>query len=133
MNASVRVMRSYDYCQFEVALNDDDLVFDEVNELRKQAAILVDEAVRQYKIAKKKEQDRDWKHSSIERVLDKKKIIEAKPQNEWTIEETALMRSYADDEFWKIVYEDDYYYEYDAERDHHFSMLEKFKGVVINP
>lgn len=50
---SVRVMRSFDYCHFEVCLSTDERVtLDEVDCMRKEAARLVDKAVEQYKIAK---------------------------------------------------------------------------------
>lgn len=53
MHASVKVMRSYDYCHFEVSLSIDDAATDaDVDELRKRAARLVDKAVRQYVLAK---------------------------------------------------------------------------------
>lgn len=54
--ASVRILRSHDYCHFEVALstthNGVTLQPGEVDELRKTAARLADKAVEQYKIAK---------------------------------------------------------------------------------
>jgi hypothetical protein len=54
--ASVKVMRSHDYCHFEVALSatiDDGLERPvQVDELRKTAARLADKAVEQYKVAK---------------------------------------------------------------------------------
>lgn len=49
ISASVKVMRSHDYCHFEVQLSNTDLdSLDEVDELRKSAARLVDKAVDQY-------------------------------------------------------------------------------------
>ncbi len=54
MNASVKVMRSYDYCHFEVALSIDDAASDtDVDQLRKRAQRLADKAVEQYKVAKR--------------------------------------------------------------------------------
>jgi len=56
MGASVKVMRSYDYCHFEVALLVEPsagLGDDDVNELRKRAARLADKAVEQYQQARK--------------------------------------------------------------------------------
>ncbi len=53
MSASVKVMRSYDYCHFEICIGDDDAKTDgQIDELRKRAARLADKAVEQYKIAK---------------------------------------------------------------------------------
>ena len=65
--ASVKVMRSYDFCHFEVSLssvNDGEISSVEVDELRKEAARLADKAVEQYKIAKKLTEFKDnnsWK------------------------------------------------------------------------
>lgn len=51
--ATVKVMRSYDYCHFEVCLSSSSASTpDAVDGLRKQAARLADKAVDQYRIAK---------------------------------------------------------------------------------
>lgn len=57
-SAGVKVMRSHDYCHFEVALtsnllglNSDEMTL-AVDDLRKTAARLADKAVDQYKVAK---------------------------------------------------------------------------------
>ncbi|OGF05224.1 MAG: hypothetical protein A2W00_04565 [Candidatus Eisenbacteria bacterium RBG_16_71_46] len=79
--ATVKIMRSYDYCHFEVQLgSDENLTLEEINDLRKQAALLVDEAVRQYKIAKKKEQARTQHEWETERLLERIQAIERKPE-----------------------------------------------------
>lgn len=130
MQASVKVMRSYDYCHFEVILTDECKDLDAVNELRKQAAILVDDAVRQYRVCKSKESARQSKEWEANNLLAKIKRIEEKPSSEWTIEETAFMRTKADHEFWKQLHEEDYYYQ-DEEREHHFSMLRQFKESKV--
>lgn len=52
MNASVKVMRSYDYCHFEICLSEEVDQLDNVDALRKEAARLADKAVEQYKTAK---------------------------------------------------------------------------------
>jgi hypothetical protein len=50
---SVKVMLSYDYCHFEVALSSDqDMTLPEIDAMRKDAMRLADKAVRQYKTAK---------------------------------------------------------------------------------
>lgn len=54
MKASVKIMRSYDYNHFEVTLSsDEDMTLDEVNEMRKSAARLADQALLQYQLMKK--------------------------------------------------------------------------------
>ena len=131
MQASVKVMRSFDYCHFEVALSQEVASIDEANALRKQAAILVDEAVRQYKIAKAKESKREWAERQTREALAEMDAIKAKPRNAWTVREAAIMRSYEDQSFWKNYDEEAYFYEQD-ERDHHFSMLNRFKDVTVS-
>lgn len=131
MKATVRVMRSYDYCHFEVVLSsDEEMDMDQVNELRKKAALLVDEGVRQYIIAKKKENDRNRRDWEIRESLKRLEIAKQKSESELTIEETALLRADADKSFWENVHKDDYYYE-DEEREHHFSMLSQFQNTVV--
>lgn len=127
----VKVMRSYDYCHFEVCLSlHPDATLDEVNQRRKEAALLVDEAVRQYKLAKEAERKREMKDWEIQKVLDQIECIKKIPESEWTAEQAALMRGAADEEFWKAYREDDYYY-FDEWRDHHFSMLRRFQDATV--
>jgi hypothetical protein len=126
-------MRSYDYCHFEISLgSDEDLTLDQVNDLRKQAALLVDEAVRQYKQASKAEEKRERNQFQMERVLDRIKMLEQIPENEWSPEDAALMRGKADREFWAAYEADDYFYGDQPDQDHHFSMLRRFQDVVIS-
>lgn len=76
MQATVRILRSHDYCHFEVTLTKEitpdghpsDYML-AVNELRKEAAVLVDEAVRQYKVAKKQEHAREPKEWQLDSLL----------------------------------------------------------------
>lgn len=129
--ASVKIMRSYDYCHFEVALgSDEDLDLDGINDLRKQAAVLVDEAVRQYKIAKRKESEREATESSMRWQLESLERARKTAPGELTPEQAALLRNAEDKDFWKDYEEDDYYYG-DPERDHHFSMLRKFQEARV--
>lgn len=132
MQASVKVLRSYDYCHFEVALTAECENLDAVNDLRKQAAVLVDEAVRQYKIAKAKESKRDSRQWEMQNMLEKIQRIEQIPESQWTVEQAALMRAHRDRTFWKDFEEDSYCYQ-DPEREHHFSMLRRFQDVRIKP
>lgn len=130
--ASVKVMRSYDYCHFEVALSTDEPVdLDGVNELRKRAALLVDEAVRQYRIAKEKERGRDSVEYRVSPMIERIARLKAKPVDELTPEEAALLRQSAERQFWADYEQDDYCYQDDPERDHHFSMLRKFQETVV--
>lgn len=100
MSASVKVMLSYDYCHFEVSKSTDDSVTDaQINEMRKDVQRLADEAVRQYTLAKRLA-DRS---SSQEKAMFLRKIdaISRKPENEWSIEEKAIMKHYQDEEWEK--------------------------------
>jgi hypothetical protein len=128
--ATVRVMRSHDYCHFETSLSSDqELTLDEIDQMRKEAALLVDEAIRQYRISKKAEDRRLTTHVQMEAALDRQKRLETKSRAEWTVDEAAFMRAYADREFWNSLHEDDYIYEDDPEREHHFSMLRRFQDA----
>ena len=127
MQATAKVMRSYDYCHFEITLSEECADIEAVDELRKKAAILVDEAVRQYRVAKAKESARQGKEWDREKAMERVKRIEEKPRNEWTPEEAAVMRAVADKSFWSSFDADDYYY-CDPDREHHFSMLRKFQA-----
>ena len=113
--ASVKVMRSYDYCHFEVCLGvADNSTIDEVNEMRKEAMRLADQAVEQYKTARKAE---SFKLNLEEdfRVLRKKAdvILENIPKSEWTPEQQAVVKKAEDHLFHSFNY--DYEDDFDAE------------------
>lgn len=109
--ASVKVMNSYDYSHFEVSLSTDELVdADFVNQMRKRAQRLVDEAIRQYKKAK----DEAMKKCSVdhERLMlsTEAKQIREKPESEWTAAEKAKIKALQDDAYWNkhdYNYDDD--------------------------
>lgn len=131
MQAGVKVMRSYDYCHFEVSLSsDEDMTIEQVDEMRKKAALLVDEAVRQYKIAKEKEQKRDRREYDMRRSIEQVERIKKIPKEELSIGDAALLKSYEEGQFWKSYNEDQYFYD-DPERELHFSMLYAMKGIKI--
>ena len=106
MNASVKVMNSYDYCHFEVALSADDVTLTDVDLLRKDAQRLVDKAIKQYKIAKRIASNAPDSYTTS-RV---KAIRENIPQSEWTPEQKAMVKEYADAVFASrhYDYQDDY-------------------------
>lgn len=53
MKATVKIMRSYDYNHFEVSLSsDEEMNLEQIDDMRKEAARLVDKAVTQYQVAK---------------------------------------------------------------------------------
>ncbi len=97
-DARVKVMRSYDYCHFEISLGTDQPVTNkDVDDLRKEAQRLADKAVEQYKIAKS---DALWQASSIDELrrlkLDVKVIKENFPKSEWTPEQKAKVKALED-------------------------------------
>ena len=112
MNASVKVMRSHDYCHFEVALSSDltGLNADEqnvaVDDMRKQAARLADKAVAQYQVAKEAAVRLDMVKSqfALTRAL-------STPENERTPQQKAIVKYHSDAAFrsqFDYDYQDDY-------------------------
>lgn len=113
--ASVKVMNSYDYCYFEVVLgignefevDAPDITAKEVNELRKQAQRLVDNAIRQYKIAKERSNQRanlDWERKQL---IYQCKRIEKRPEGERTEQDKAKLKALDDHAYWS-QYDYDY-------------------------
>ena len=97
MRASVKIMRSYDYNHFEVCLStDEEMTLAQVDDMRKEAARLVDKAVEQYKIAKN--------HSvrTLDSVLQREAqaIRENFPKSEWTEEQKAKVKRAEDNAYW---------------------------------
>lgn len=100
-SVSVKVMRSHDYCHFEVVLGSDvESVSalhrpEEVDALRKVAARLVDKAVAQYIVAKREREQRarleppEWLH---ERMAAMAQL----PETERTPEQQAELKEYQD-------------------------------------
>lgn len=98
MKGSVKIMLSYDYCHFEIALENDNLTeLKDVNNLRKDAQKLADEAVRQYR--KSKEQNKILIQEKREEFLKKIEKIQLKPVKERTIEDKAMLKTYDDDDW----------------------------------
>jgi hypothetical protein len=105
--ASVKVMRSFDYCHFEVTLSSTDATTPEaVDMLRKEAARLADKAVVQYQVAKAAAADRRdisarWRLEQAKRT----------PENERTPDEKAVIKYHSDEAFrarFGYDYEDDW-------------------------
>jgi len=106
-SASVKVMRSYDYCHFEVCLASNDATTPEaIDELRKTAARLADKAVAQYKTAKEainnlEAMEATWRLDQARKT----------PPHERTAEERAVIKFYADASFaarFHYDYQDDW-------------------------
>ena len=100
MSAFVKIMLSYDYCHFEICKGtDENLTNEQVNDLRKDCQRLADEAVRQYQVAKQHAAKLDsYEKKDFDRRI--KGILE-KEESTLTIEETAMLKQYRDEEFQK--------------------------------
>jgi hypothetical protein len=124
-SASVKVMRSYDYCHFEVTLavslseiegNRDDKIA-VVDDLRKDAARLADKAVEQYKIAKSCAAKWEYQSQSNAerkaRLTKLAEIIQSVPERERTPEENGILKGIADEQYARrqYDYQDDFYEE----------------------
>lgn len=117
MNASVKIMLSYDYNHFEIALSEECEDLQAVNELRKAAQRLADEAVRQYRIAKEMEVKRNNAEFQKKDFEGRIFMIKDKPKGERTVDEMAKLKQY-EDETWAAQF--DYPYDYDDDDDIYF-------------
>lgn len=97
MSASVKVMRSYDYCHFEICLGTDEAVtLQEVDNMRKEAMRLVDKAVAQYQAAK---EVRDYKSGNIyhrQQLSKQAEQILDIPESERSPEQKAILKEWED-------------------------------------
>ena len=96
MSASVKIMRSYDYCHFEVCLGtEDNISLDDVDKMRKEAMRLVDKAVLQYQTAKRIRDfavSNDWDYRQLQKRA--QEIKANSPESEWTPEQKAMVKDY---------------------------------------
>jgi hypothetical protein len=96
-SGSVKVMRSYDYCHFEVCLTSTEATTAEsVDALRKTAARLADKAVKQYQTAKCNVERALSDKSTLESIRYRHRDILGKPESERTPEEMALVKAVED-------------------------------------
>ena len=105
-SCSVRVMRSYDYSHFEVSLginSDSGITLQRVNQLRKEAQLLVDEAVRQYKKAKTRD-SLSPSENQVERIKTEYSEALEVPESERTPQHKAAIKDYRDYLYW-LAYE----------------------------
>jgi hypothetical protein len=113
MSASVKVMRSYDYCHFEVCLGtDEDVTLQDVDNMRKEAMRLVDKAVEQYKKAKEVMNFREA-HDGLHYRRLKKEVeeIEKIPESERAPEHKTALKEWKDINYKmqrRYDYEDDW-------------------------
>lgn len=119
MNASVKVMLSYDYNHFEILLSEECEDLKAVNELRKSAQRLADEAVRQYRVAIEMASKREGAKYEKQCFMERISAIQKKPEGERTVNEMAMIKQY-EDESWQ----DQFNYAYDYEDDE----IDNFQG-----
>lgn len=110
--ASVKVMRSHDYCHFEVCLSSSSASTPElVDELRKAAARLADKAVAQYRIAKINAARLLGEKNQRQYLVDRIKTIRETPEGDRTVRDQAELKAF-DDAAWEASrgynYEDDW-------------------------
>jgi len=111
--ASVKVMRSYDYCHFEIMLgisNDSGLSPADIDNARKDAQRLADKSVEQYKKAKQMAARRSNGEYEMASFEEECKKIEAKDEINRTMKEIAMLKQYKD-ENWRKQFDYDYDYE----------------------
>ncbi len=95
--ASVKVMRSFDYCHFEVNLGSTEPIdFAGVDAMRKEAARLADKAVNQYKIAKRNAERVNHEEYTREKLVRRMSFIRGQPETQRTIEEQAELKAFDD-------------------------------------
>ena len=111
MGASVKVMLSFNFCHFEISKTTDQNVDDKsIDDMRKDCMRLVDKAVKQYQVAKRKADSRAIimsEKADLENEV--KKILEV-PESERTATQKAKVKALADRDYWdqhNYDYEDD--------------------------
>lgn len=111
-NGSVKVMRSYDYCHFEICLSSSEWkTTDEIDHMRKEAARLVDKAVDQYAQWKRHHawlQDNEWEFKRLAQAV---KEIKSIAESEWTPDQMAKVKMLNDINFHRsrnYDYQDDW-------------------------
>ena len=104
---SVKVMRSHDYCHFEVVLTSSEANTPQlVDELRKTAARLADKAVKQYQQAKRAAMRVERQQSDLSW---RKSLAEKTPEAERSPEQKADIKAYNDIQFAaQFDYQDDW-------------------------
>lgn len=120
-SASVKVMRSFDYCHFEACMsleNESGVTNSEIDNARKDCQRLADKAVGQYKKAKELAANRTDGKYRMQNFEDNCKRIQQKPEGDRTLNEIAMLKQYQD-ENWQAQFDPYYDYE-DSETDLRF-------------
>lgn len=115
--ASVKVMRSHDYCHFEVCLSSSSANTPElVDELRKTAARLADKAVSQYRIAKINASRLLSEKYERAAVVDRVKYIREIAEGDRTVNQQAELKAF-DDQKWEASHNYDYEDDWQNDKD----------------
>lgn len=105
---SVKVMRSHDYCHFEVCLSSSSANTPElVDELRKKAARLADKAVAQYRIAKINAARLLYEKQERAAVIERVRRIREITEGDRTVNQQAELKAF-DDDVWEASLGYDY-------------------------
>ncbi len=116
-NTSVKIMRSYDYCHFEICLGTDlDMTCQEVDTMRKSAALIVDKAVAKYMTAKRKASQRSNGPTEAAKFEKDCLGIAQKEEGDRSPNDQAMLKQYRD-EAWRDQFRYDYDYEDNDEDD----------------
>jgi hypothetical protein len=119
----VKVMRSYDYCHFEVALLSTTAnTIEATDELRKVAARLADKAVAQYRIAKANAARLLGEKNERAYLMQRIKSIRDMPEGERTVSAQAELKAFDDaeafdDAAWEASHGYDYEDDWDDDQD----------------
>jgi hypothetical protein len=117
---SVKIMLSYDYCHFEIALaSDEEMTLKQIDEMRKDAQRLADKAVKQYQTAKSDISRRYYLKGEAGRLeLKVNAIKENYPKSEWTPDQKSAVKTFEDIQFRlskQYDYDDDWDYDDECE------------------
>ena len=109
---SVRVLKSFDYCHFEVTLGlqENGVIYplSRADDLRKEAARLADKAVEQYKLKKRSIGKLEEAEYIIENTREEAAAIIAIAETDRTPEQQATLKAFKD-----AVYEVEHSYDYE--------------------
>lgn len=114
-SASVKVMRSYDYCHFETSMsleNDSGIVPAEIDLARKDCQRLCDKAVAQYQKAKESAAKRTDNGYAMKNFESDCLRIKAKAEHDRTLKEIGMLKQY-ENERWQDQFDSRYDYEDD--------------------
>jgi len=112
INASAKIMLSYDYCHFEISAgieNEEGLSLKEIDNLRKNVQRLADKAVTQYKKAKEMAAKRMDGEREMRNFEEECQRILKKNEADRTLKEIAMLKEYQDERWQeKFLYLYDY-------------------------